>query len=87
MLSMVSKTISNHLMNYISTSAGNRRLLLQDFHNLELPGKGEGSYILEHYKSLGDPLMQMVTIRELSSVKSFLLFSALISKMLKIRPK
>ncbi|KAM4645396.1 F-box only protein 47 [Amazona ochrocephala] len=53
MLSMVSKTINNHLMNYISTSAGNRRLLLRDFHSLELPGKGEGSYILEHYKSLG----------------------------------
>uniref|UniRef100_A0A672U818 F-box protein 47 n=1 Tax=Strigops habroptila TaxID=2489341 RepID=A0A672U818_STRHB len=52
MLSMVSKTISNHLMNYISTPAGNRRLLLRDFHNLEPPGKGEGSYILEHYKSL-----------------------------------
>uniref|UniRef100_A0A8C8AYK8 F-box protein 47 n=1 Tax=Otus sunia TaxID=257818 RepID=A0A8C8AYK8_9STRI len=53
MLSMVSKTISNNLINYISTSSGNRRLLLQDFHNLELPGKREGSYILEHYKSLG----------------------------------
>ncbi|NXD85559.1 FBX47 protein, partial [Halcyon senegalensis] len=53
MLSMVSKTISNHLINYISTPSGNRRLLLQDFHNLELPGKREGSSILEHYKSLG----------------------------------
>ncbi|NXT25633.1 FBX47 protein, partial [Syrrhaptes paradoxus] len=53
MLSMVSKTISNRLINYISTPSGNRRLLLQDFHNLELPGKREGSYILEHYKSLG----------------------------------
>ncbi|NXL39590.1 FBX47 protein, partial [Glaucidium brasilianum] len=52
-LSMVSKTISNDLINYISTSSGNRRLLLQDFHNLELSGKREGSYILEHYKSLG----------------------------------
>ncbi|XP_069732775.1 F-box only protein 47 [Phaenicophaeus curvirostris] len=52
-LSMVSKTISNRLVNYISTPAGNRRLLLQDFHNPELPGKREGSYILEHYKSLG----------------------------------
>ncbi|KAF1613935.1 F-box only protein 47, partial [Eudyptes chrysolophus] len=53
MLSMVSKTISNRLINYISTPSGNRRLLLQDFHNLELPGKREVSYILEHYKSLG----------------------------------
>ncbi|NXP52003.1 FBX47 protein, partial [Heliornis fulica] len=53
MLSMVSKTISNRLMNYISTPSGNRRLLLQDFHDLELPGGREGSYILEHYKSLG----------------------------------
>ncbi|NWH58279.1 FBX47 protein, partial [Geococcyx californianus] len=52
-LSMVSKTISSCLVNYISTSAGKRRLLLQDFHNPELPGKREGSYILEHYKSLG----------------------------------
>nr|XP_009487338.1 PREDICTED: F-box only protein 47 [Pelecanus crispus] len=52
-LSMVSKTISNRLINYISTPSGNRRLLLQDFHNLELPGRREGSYILEHYKSLG----------------------------------
>ncbi|NWX24647.1 FBX47 protein, partial [Aegotheles bennettii] len=53
MLSMVSKTISNRLINYISTPAGNRRLLLQDFHNFELPGKSGGCYILEHYKSLG----------------------------------
>ncbi|XP_013055852.1 F-box only protein 47 isoform X1 [Anser cygnoides] len=53
MLCMVSKTISNRLMTYISTPSGNRRLLLQDFHNIELPGKREGSYILEHYKSLG----------------------------------
>lgn len=88
MLSMVSKTISNHLINYISTPSGNRRLLLQDFHNLELPGKREGSYILEHYKSLGDPLMQMVTIREEpNSVKRFLLLCALIGKMLRIQPK
>ncbi|NXL67601.1 FBX47 protein, partial [Chordeiles acutipennis] len=52
-LSMVSKTISSHLINYISTPSGNRRLLLKDFHNLELPGRREGSYLLEHYKSLG----------------------------------
>ncbi|XP_071885132.1 F-box only protein 47 isoform X2 [Anas platyrhynchos] len=53
MLCMVSKTIGNRLITYISTPSGNRRLLLQDFHNIELPGKKEGSYILEHYKSLG----------------------------------
>ncbi|OXB70291.1 UNVERIFIED_CONTAM: hypothetical protein H355_006469 [Colinus virginianus] len=53
MLSMVSKAISNRLINYISTPSGNRRLLLQDFHNIELPGKRDGSHILEHYKSLG----------------------------------
>ncbi|XP_051496138.1 F-box only protein 47 [Apus apus] len=53
MLSMVSKTISNRLINYISSPSGNRRLLLQDFHNSELPGTREGCSILEHYKSLG----------------------------------
>ncbi|XP_009865752.1 PREDICTED: F-box only protein 47 [Apaloderma vittatum] len=53
MLSMVSKSISNRLTNYISTPSGNRRFLLQDFHNLELPGKREGLHIFEHYKSLG----------------------------------
>lgn len=88
MLCMVSKTISNRLITYISTPSGNRRLLLQDFHNIELPGKREGSYILEHYKSLGDPLMQMVTITgETNLVKRFLLLYALIGKMLSIWPK
>ncbi|XP_059582989.1 F-box only protein 47 isoform X2 [Alligator mississippiensis] len=53
MLSMVSKTISNRLINYISTPSGNRRLLQQDFHNLELSGKRQGSCILEHYRALG----------------------------------
>ncbi|XP_043392789.1 F-box only protein 47 isoform X3 [Chelonia mydas] len=53
MLSMVSKAISNRLINYISTSSGNRRLLLQDFHNLEISGMREGSSVLEHYRSLG----------------------------------
>uniref|UniRef100_A0A8C4KGU7 F-box protein 47 n=1 Tax=Dromaius novaehollandiae TaxID=8790 RepID=A0A8C4KGU7_DRONO len=75
MLSMVSKTVSNRLVNYISTPSGNRRLLLQDFHNLELPGKREGSSILEHYKSLGDLL---VTIRgEPNSLKRILLILCL----------
>ncbi|OXB63650.1 hypothetical protein ASZ78_008965, partial [Callipepla squamata] len=63
MLSMVSKAISNRLINYISTPSGNRRLLLKDFHNIELPGKRDGSHILEHYKSLGDPLMHVVAVR------------------------
>ncbi|NXH21439.1 FBX47 protein, partial [Bucco capensis] len=53
MLCMASKAISSHLIDYISSPPGNRRLLLQDFHNLELPGKREGSSVLEHYKSLG----------------------------------
>ncbi|NWU97179.1 FBX47 protein, partial [Upupa epops] len=52
-LSMVSKTISSHLVRYISTPAGNRRLLVQDFHNLELPGETGGGSVLEHYRSLG----------------------------------
>ncbi|XP_025058728.1 F-box only protein 47 isoform X2 [Alligator sinensis] len=53
MLSMVSKTISSRLINYISTPSGNRRLLQKDFHNLELSGKRQGSCILEHYRALG----------------------------------
>ncbi|NXP62243.1 FBX47 protein, partial [Chloropsis cyanopogon] len=52
MLSMVSKTISARLINYISTSSGSRRLLLQDFHQ-ELPARRGGASILEHYKALG----------------------------------
>ncbi|NWZ42807.1 FBX47 protein, partial [Brachypodius atriceps] len=48
-LSMVSKIISARLINYICTSSGSRRLLLQDFH-----GTREGaSSILEHYRALG----------------------------------
>ncbi|KAB0398610.1 hypothetical protein E2I00_013855, partial [Balaenoptera physalus] len=53
MLSMVSKTVSQHIINYISTSSGSKRLLLQDFHNLELPDRRQDSTILEHYRSLG----------------------------------
>ncbi|XP_055431992.1 F-box only protein 47 isoform X4 [Bubalus kerabau] len=52
MLSMVSKTVSQHIINYISTSSGSKRLLLQDFHDLELPDR-EDTAILEHYRSLG----------------------------------
>lgn len=54
MLSMVSKTVSQHIINYISTSSGSKRLLLQDFHSLELPGKRQDSAVLEHYRSLGN---------------------------------
>ncbi|NWW41325.1 FBX47 protein, partial [Panurus biarmicus] len=53
MLSMVSKTISDRLIHYISTSSGSRRLLLQDFHRPEIPGRREGASILEHYRALG----------------------------------
>ncbi|XP_059937308.1 F-box only protein 47 isoform X2 [Mesoplodon densirostris] len=52
-LSMVSKAVSQHIINYISTSSGSKRLLLQDFHNLELPDRRQDSTILEHYRSLG----------------------------------
>ncbi|KAI1230358.1 hypothetical protein IHE44_0010329 [Lamprotornis superbus] len=52
-LSMVSKSISGRLINYICTSAGSRRLLLQDFHSPQLPARREGTSILEHYRSLG----------------------------------
>uniref|UniRef100_H0XCG7 F-box protein 47 n=1 Tax=Otolemur garnettii TaxID=30611 RepID=H0XCG7_OTOGA len=54
MLSMVSKTVSQHIINYISTSSGSKRLLLQDFHKLELPGRRQDFTILEHYRSLGN---------------------------------
>ncbi|XP_048222550.1 F-box only protein 47 [Perognathus longimembris pacificus] len=53
MLSMVSKTVNQHIINYISTSSGSKRLLLQDFHNTDLPDNNQDSYILEHYRSLG----------------------------------
>ncbi|XP_003222777.2 F-box only protein 47 isoform X2 [Anolis carolinensis] len=53
MLSMVSKTISNRLINYISTPTGNKRLLVQNFHNSELSVCRMGFSILEHYRCLG----------------------------------
>lgn len=53
-LSMVSKTISQHIINYISTSSGSKRLLLQYFHNHELPPRRQDWDILEHYRSLGN---------------------------------
>ncbi|NXF81758.1 FBX47 protein, partial [Sclerurus mexicanus] len=53
LLSVVSKTLSHHLIHYISTPAGTRRLLLQRFHGPELPGSSEAASLLEHYRSLG----------------------------------
>ena len=66
MLSMVSKTVSQHVINYISTSSGSKRLLLQDFHDLELPDR-EDTTMLEHYRSLGNlcNIMRIVTHKEL----------------------
>ncbi|XP_006832602.1 PREDICTED: F-box only protein 47 [Chrysochloris asiatica] len=52
-LSMVSKTVSQHIINYISSASGSKRLLLQDFHKLELPGWRQHSTLLEHYRFLG----------------------------------
>ncbi|KAL7977224.1 hypothetical protein Chor_009173 [Crotalus horridus] len=52
MMSMVSKNISNRVVNYISTPSGNRRFFPQDFHNHE-QSDSTGSSILEHYRSLG----------------------------------
>nr|XP_048306810.1 F-box only protein 47 isoform X2 [Myodes glareolus] len=52
MLSMVSKTVSQHIINYISTSSGSRRLLIQNFHNLDLSGT-EDTHLREHYRALG----------------------------------
>ncbi|NWV16156.1 FBX47 protein, partial [Origma solitaria] len=49
-LSMASKAIGGRLVHYISTAAGTRRLLPQDFHS---PGGTGATSILEHYKSLG----------------------------------
>ncbi|NXA84257.1 FBX47 protein, partial [Thryothorus ludovicianus] len=48
-LSMVSKALSDRLVNYICTSSGSQRLLLQDFHG----SSREGASILEHYRALG----------------------------------
>ncbi|XP_062364296.1 F-box only protein 47 [Cinclus cinclus] len=50
-LSLVSKSISGGVINYICTSSGSHRMLLQDFH--QLPSPGEGASILEHYRALG----------------------------------
>ncbi|XP_078501756.1 F-box only protein 47 isoform X2 [Lissotriton helveticus] len=52
-ITMVSKTFSSHLIDYISTPSGNKRLLLQDFHSQENPSARQNTYVLQHYKSLG----------------------------------
>ncbi|TKC49428.1 hypothetical protein EI555_016970, partial [Monodon monoceros] len=77
-LSMVSKTVSQHIINYISTSSGSKRLLLQDFHNLELPDRRQDSTILEHYRSLGNlcNVMRIVTSKELYLIKGILLYNS-----------
>ncbi|XP_051013788.1 F-box only protein 47 [Acomys russatus] len=53
MLSMVSKTVSQFIINYISTSSGSKRLLLQNFHDLDLTDTKEDAALLEHYRALG----------------------------------
>ncbi|XP_004859582.1 F-box only protein 47 isoform X1 [Heterocephalus glaber] len=53
MLSLASKTVSRVIINYIETSSGSKRLLLQDFHNLELSDRRQDFTILEYYRSLG----------------------------------
>ncbi|XP_063815777.1 F-box only protein 47 isoform X4 [Pseudophryne corroboree] len=52
-MSMVSKAISGHLSGYISSPAGSRRLLRQDFHCAGLMELRKDAPILEHYRALG----------------------------------
>uniref|UniRef100_A0A670Z825 F-box protein 47 n=1 Tax=Pseudonaja textilis TaxID=8673 RepID=A0A670Z825_PSETE len=52
MMSMVSKTINNRVINYISAPPGKKRLFPQDFHNHEQSDYTRSS-IMEHYGSLG----------------------------------
>ncbi|XP_077108428.1 F-box only protein 47 isoform X2 [Ranitomeya variabilis] len=52
-MSMVSKAISRQLIGYISSPAGNQRLLCQNFHCASfVEGRSEAP-ILEHYRTLG----------------------------------
>ena len=78
MLSMVSKTVSQHIINYISTSSGSKRLLLQDFHDPELPER-EDITILDHYRSLGNLCnkIRIVTGKELYLIKGVLLYNSI----------
>ncbi|XP_073537217.1 F-box only protein 47 [Phyllobates terribilis] len=52
-MSMVSKAISRQLISYISSPAGNRRLLCQDFHCAGFVEERKEAPILEHYRTLG----------------------------------
>uniref|UniRef100_A0A8C5Q2X8 F-box protein 47 n=1 Tax=Leptobrachium leishanense TaxID=445787 RepID=A0A8C5Q2X8_9ANUR len=52
-LSLVSKSINKHVLNYISSTNGGRRLFRQDFHTSGLAEGKSGTSILEHYRSLG----------------------------------
>ncbi|XP_066442026.1 F-box only protein 47 [Eleutherodactylus coqui] len=52
-MSIVSKAINRQLISYISSPAGNRRLLCQDFHCAGFVEGGRESPILEHYRVLG----------------------------------
>ncbi|KAM9296753.1 F-box only protein 47 [Gastrophryne carolinensis] len=52
-LSMVSKAISRHLISYISSPAGGRRLLRQDFYCARSVDGGRDDTIVSHYRALG----------------------------------
>ncbi|XP_075702603.1 F-box only protein 47 isoform X2 [Rhinoderma darwinii] len=52
-MSMVSKAISGQLFSYISSPAGNRRLLCQDFHCAGFVEGRKEAPMLEHYRALG----------------------------------
>ncbi|XP_071967641.1 F-box only protein 47 isoform X4 [Engystomops pustulosus] len=52
-LSMVSKAISEQLISYISSPAGNRRLLCQDFHCAGFVEGRKDAPVLDHYRVLG----------------------------------
>ncbi|KAM3923818.1 F-box only protein 47 [Leptodactylus fuscus] len=52
-MSMVSKAISKQIISYISSPAGNRQLLCQNFHIVGFVEGRREVPILEHYKALG----------------------------------
>ncbi|KAG9474066.1 hypothetical protein GDO78_004391, partial [Eleutherodactylus coqui] len=58
-MSIVSKAINRQLISYISSPAGNRRLLCQDFHCAGFVEGGRESPILEHYRVLEIPCFQL----------------------------
>ncbi|XP_014346019.1 F-box only protein 47 [Latimeria chalumnae] len=53
LLSMASKAVSTHLINYISTLSGSKRLFVQEFHTTELSNQSKDFSLLEHYRALG----------------------------------